>query len=64
MSSDDELSSNTSSSWDVTCKSLQLAVEGEDSFKFDRSALSSRVVEEGEATKENEKGEDGIRSGP
>ena len=62
MSSDDELSSNTSSSWDV--KSLQLAVEGEDSFKFDRSALWSRVVEEGGATKEDEKGEDGIRSGP
>ena len=59
MSSDDELSSNTLSSWDV--KSLQLAVEGEGSFKFDRSALWSRVVEEGEATKEDEKDKDAIR---
>ena len=37
MSSNDELSIDTSSSCDV--ESLQLAVEGEGSFKFDRSAL-------------------------
>ena len=51
-SSDDELSSNTSSSFDV--ESLQLAVE----------ALSSRVVEERDVTEEDEKDDDdgdGIR---
>ena len=41
MSSDDELSSNTSSSRDVEL--VQLAVER--LFSFDRSALSSQVVE-------------------
>ena len=44
MSSNDELSSNTSSSCDV--ESLQLAVEGEGSFNsIVQLALSSRVVE-------------------
>ena len=37
MPSNDELYSDTSSSCDV--ESLQLAVEGEGSFEFDRSAL-------------------------
>ena len=54
MSSDDELSSNTSSLCDV--ESLQLAAEGEK--HIDRSALSSRVVKEGDVTEEDE---DGIR---
>ena len=58
MSSDDELWSNTSSSCDV--ESLELAVEGEDSY-FDCSALSSWVVEEGEVTEGDEDGEDGMR---
>ena len=58
MSSNDELSSDTSSSCDV--ESLQLAVEGEGSFKFDRSAQKSRVVEEGDVTEEDEDDEDGI----
>ena len=40
------LSSNTSSSCDV---------------EFDRSALSSRVVEEGDVTEEDEDDGDGIR---
>ena len=45
MSSNDELSSNTSSSCDV--ESLQLAVEGEGSFNsIVQLALSSRVVEQ------------------
>ena len=57
MSSNDELSSDTSS----CVESLQLAVEGEGSFNIDRSALSSRVVKEGDVTEENEDDEDGIR---
>ena len=47
-SSGDELSSNTSTSCDV--ESLQSAVE-----------RSSRVVEEGDVTKEDDDDEDGIR---
>ena len=45
MSSNDELSSDTSSSCDV--ESLQLAVEGEGSFNSIVQRYSSRVVEEG-----------------
>ena len=59
MSWNDELSSDTSSSCEV--ESLQLALEGEGSLKFHRSALSSRVVEEGDVTEEDEEDEDGIR---
>ena len=62
MSSNDELSSDTSSSCDV--ESLQLAVEGEGSFNSivqrPCSALSSRVVEEGDMKEEDEDDEDGI----
>ena len=53
MSSNDELSSDTSSSCDV--ESLQLAVEGEGSFN------SSPVLEEGEVTEEDGDDEDGLR---
>ena len=60
MSSNDELSSDTSHSCDV--ESLQLAVEGEGSFtEFDLSALSSRVMEAGDVTEKDEDDEDGIR---
>ena len=60
MSSNDELSSDTSSSCDV--ESLLLALEGEGSFNSShRSALSSQVVEEGDVTEEDEDHEDGIR---
>ena len=57
MSSDDKVSSNTSSSRDV--ESLQSAVKGR-AFLFDRPALSSRVVEEGDVTEEDEDDEDGL----
>ena len=62
MSSNDELSSGTSSSCDV--ESLQLAVEGkggERLFKCDRSTLSSQVLEEGDLTEKDKDDEDGIR---
>ena len=59
MSSNDELSSDTSSSFDV--ESLQLAVEGEGSFNSIGQRLSSRVVEEGDVAEEDEDDEDGIR---
>ena len=59
MSSNDELSSDTSSSCDV--ESLQLAVEGEGSFNSIVQRESSRVVEEGDVTEEDEDDEDGIR---
>ena len=58
MSSIDELSNDTSSR---NVESLQLAVEGEGSFKFDRSAQKSRVVEEGDVTEEDQDDENGIR---
>ena len=59
MSSNDELSSDTSSWCDV--ESLQLAVEGEGSFNsIGQGYWSSRVVE-GDATEEDEDDEDGIR---
>jgi len=58
-SSDDELSSNTSSLCDV--ESLQLAVERERSFKLDQSALSSGVVVEGNVAEKDEDNQDGIR---
>ena len=58
-SSDDELSSNTSSSCDV--ESLQLAVERERSFKLGRSALSSQVAVEGDVAEKDEENRDGIR---
>ena len=45
------MSSNTSSSRDV--ESLQSAVKGR-AFLFDRSALSSRVVDEGDVTEVDE----------
>ena len=57
-SSDDKLSSNTSSSRDV--ESLQSAVKGRAFFLFDRSALSSRVVDEGDVTEVDEDDEDGL----
>ena len=59
MSWNDELSSYTSSSCDV--ESLQLAVEGEGSFNLIIQRESSRVVEEGDVTKEDEDDEDGVR---
>ena len=59
MSSNDELSSDTSSSCDVEL--LQLAVEGEGSFNSIVQRKSSRVVEEGDVTEEDEDAEDGIR---
>ena len=60
MSSNDELSSNTSSSCDV--ESLQLTVEGEGSFNsIVQLALSSRVVEGGDVTEKDEDDEDGTR---
>ena len=59
MSWNDELSTDASSSCDV--ESLQLAVEGEGSFNSIVQRLSSRVVEEGDVTKEDEDDEDGIR---
>ena len=59
MSSNDELSSDTSSSCDV--ESLQLALEGEGSFISIFQRYSSRVVEEGDVTEEDEDDEDGIR---
>ena len=52
------LLSNTSSSCGF--ESLQLAVEEECSL-FDRSALSRRVVEEGDVTEEDEDDEDDLR---
>ena len=52
MSSNDELSSDTSSSCDV--ESLQLAVEGEGSFNSIVQRYSSRVVEEGDVMEEDE----------
>ena len=58
MSSDDELSSNTSSLCDV--ESLQIVVEG-GIFQFDRTALSNLVVEEGDTMEEDEDDKDGIR---
>ena len=58
-SSDDELSSNTSTSCDVEL--LQLVVEGEGSFNSIAQALSSRVVEEGDVTEEDEDDGDSIR---
>ena len=58
MSSNDELSSDTSSSCDV--ESLQLAVEGEGSFNSILQRLSSWIVEE-DVMKEDEDDEDGIR---
>ena len=58
-SSDDELSSNTSSSCDV--ESLKLAVERESSVKLDRSALSSRVEVEGDVAAKHDDNQDGIR---
>ena len=54
MSSNDELSSDTSFPCDV--ESLQLAVKGKA-----LSVLSSRVVEEGDMTEEDEDHEDDIR---
>ena len=57
MSWNDELSSDTSSSCDV--ESLQLAMEG--SFNSIVQRWSSRVVEEGDVTKEDEDDKDGIR---
>ena len=59
MSSNDELSSDTSSLCDV--ESLQLAVEGEDSFNLIVQRYLSRVVEEGDVTEEDEDNEHGIR---
>ena len=53
----DKLCSNTSSSCDV--ESLQSAVK-ERAFLFDRSALSSRIVEEGDVTEEDEDDEEGL----
>jgi len=61
-SSDDKLSSNTSSS--VDAESLQLAVERERSFKLDCSALSSWVVVEGDVAEKDEDNQDGIRFAP
>ena len=58
MSSNDELSSNTSFSCDVEL--LQLAVQGEGSFNLIVQRYSSRVVEEGDVTEEDEGDEDGI----
>ena len=58
MSSNDELSSNTSFSCDVEL--LQLAVQGEGSFNLIVQRYSSRVVEEGDVTEEDEDDEDGI----
>ena len=59
MSSNDELSSDTSSSCDV--ESLQLAVEEKGSSNSIVISLSSRLVEEGDVTEEDEDDEDGIR---
>ena len=59
MSSNDELSSDTSSFCDV--ESLQLAVEGEGSFDSIVQRYSSRVVEEGHVREEDEDDKDGIR---
>ena len=59
MSSNDELSSNTSSWCDV--ESLQLVVQGEGSFNSIVQRYSSRVVEEGDVTEEDEYDEDGTR---
>ena len=60
ISSNDELSSDTSSSCDV--ESLQLTVEGEGSFKsIVQRCRVGRVVEEGDVTEEDEDDEDGIR---
>ena len=58
MSSNDELSSDTSSSCDV--ESLQLAVEGEGSFNSIVQCWSSQVME-GDVMEEDENDEDGIR---
>ena len=58
MSSNDELSSDTSSSCNVEL--LQLALEGEGSFNLIVQRYSSRVVEEGDVTEEDEDDEDGI----
>ena len=55
MSSNDELSSDTSSSCDI--KSLQLAVGGKALLIRSFSA----IVEEGDVTEETEDDEDGIR---
>ncbi|XP_068714278.1 caldesmon-like [Montipora foliosa] len=43
---------------DETEESLQLALEGERSFKLDRSALSSRVVIEGDVAEKDEDNQD------
>ena len=60
MSSNDELSSDTSCSCGVEW--LQLAVEEEASFNsIVQLALSSRVMEEGDVTEEDKDDEDGIR---
>ena len=56
MSSDDELSSTTSSSCDV--ESLQLGVEGEGSLN---SIVQSAIVEERDVMEEDVDDEDGIR---
>ena len=58
----DALASDISSSCDV--KSLQLAPEGEGFNSIvqpGRSALTSRVLEEGDVTEEDQDDEDGIR---
>ena len=60
MSSNYELSSDTSSSCDV--ESLQLAVEGKGSFNSIVQRYQVRSgVEEGDVTEEDEDDEDGIR---
>ena len=58
MSSDGELSSNTSSSFDV--ESLYIVSGRRGKIRSFR-ALSSRVLKEGDVTEEDEDDEDGIR---
>ena len=59
MSSNDELSSNTSSSCDV--KSLQLAVEGEGSFTCNSIVQLALSSWGGDVSEKDEDDEDGTR---